>query len=237
MPVDWIEEKEIDKTNINLLNKKTKPKPRYTGQSIIKDMKKYNLGTPATQADIIEKLKQKKYIVNKKKDFIATEKGIILITEIVDDKIKSVELTKKMEQQLKLIRKGEFTRDQYVNQVHKYVSGVIKNTEVNEKLKLSLNKNIKRSYSGETIGNCPICNSPVIDVKSNYFCNNNDCKFALWKNDVIWKKFKLTITKKSAKLILKNKEIEIENIGIFKLIINDKNSKYLTSWKIDLDNK
>jgi len=235
LPNDWVEKKKINKTDILLLDKKTKPKARYTGQSILKTMKKYNLGTPATQADIIEKLKQKKYVNNKKKEFVALEKGIILINEIVDDKIKSVELTKQMEEQLKSIRKGDFTREEYINQVHKYVGDVIKNTEVNNDIKQILNKQENRTFNNEVIGKCPICGSSVLDIKSNYFCSNNECKFALWKNDIILKKFKQTITKSRAEKILKNKEVIVKNVGKFILVINDKNSKYLTSWKIEFD--
>jgi len=236
LPTDWLENKEVEKTDIILQSKKTKPKARYTGQSILKTMKKYNLGTPATQADIIEKLKQKKYIVNKKKEFVALEKGIILINDIVDEKIKSVELTKQMEGQLKLIRKGEFTRNEYIENVHEYVKEVINNTEVNNELKSILNKQVNTTYNNEVIGICPICGSEVVDIKSNYFCSNNECKFALWKNDIIFKKFKNTITLSRAKTILKNRKVKIKNVGVFNLIINDKDSKYLTSWKIDFEN-
>jgi DNA topoisomerase-3 len=86
------------------------------------------------------------------------------------------------------------------------------------------------------VGDCPICGSKVIHVKSNYFCTNNDCKFSLWGNDIIWKKFKKTITETRAKAILKNKEVKVKNVGTFKLVINEKGSKYLTSWKIDFEN-
>ena len=233
LPKTWEEGKLIKKDDMILYKKKTKPKPRYTGQTIIKSMKKNNLGTPATQADIIEKLKKKKYIQKRKKRFVALEKGIILINEIVDDKIKSIELTKSMETQLKAIRKGEYTRDEYIEKVHSYVTSVINNTEVNNKLKNKLYKNSERNYNKEKIGKCPICESSVFESKINFYCSNNDCKFALWKKDNIWKKFNRTITKRRAKKILKNKKIKIKNIGTFNLIINPKESKYLTSWDID----
>lgn len=237
LPMSWEEGKLIEKDDINLLKKQTKPKPRYTGQTIIKSMKKNNLGTPATQADIIEKLKQKQYIKKQKKNFIALEKGILLIKEIVDDQIKSIELTKSMEKQLKAIRKGDYTRDEYIEKVHSYVSNVIKNTEVDNKLKNKLFKTSNFKHNKEEIGKCPICDSQVFESKVNYFCSNNDCRFALWKKDIIWKKFKSTITKNRAKKILKNKKVKIKNIGTFNLVINPKESKYLTSWKIDFEDK
>lgn len=236
VPTEWVEGIEVTKTNMELLKKQTTPEPRYTGQTIIKAMKKYNLGTPATQADIIEKLKQKQYITKKGKNFIALEKGIVLIKKIVDDKIKSVELTKTMENQLKAIRKGAYTREEYIDQVHDYVRGVIEETSVNEELFSSLQKNNNFSSNRSSIGNCPICNSKVYEGKVNFYCSSQSCKFALWKNDNIWKKFKKSITKNRATSILKNKKIFIKGIGTFNLIINPKDSKYLTRWDIEFDN-
>jgi DNA topoisomerase-3 len=198
-------------------------------------MKKYNLGTPATQADIIEKLKQKQYITKKNKSFIALEKGIILIKEIVDDKIKSVELTKTMENQLKAIRKGSFTRDEYIEQVHAYVRNVIEGTSVKENLVSKLQNSSNFSSNRNSIGNCPVCNSKVFEGKVNFYCSNQSCKFALWKKDNIWKKFKKSITKNRATSILKNKKIFVKGIGTFNLIINPKDSKYLTRWDIEFD--
>jgi len=242
VPMAWVEGYAVEKTNMELLKKQTTPEPRYNGQTIIKAMKKYNLGTPATQADIIEKLKQKKYITKKSKSFVALEKGILLINEIVDDKIKSVELTKTMENQLKAIRKGTFTRDEYIDQVHSYVTSVIEHTHIKEELVSKLQKNSSfgnnNNNNKESIGKCPICVANVFEGKVNYYCSNTACKFALWKNDIIWKKFKKGITKNRAMTILKDQKIFLKGIGTFKLIINPKESQYLTSWDIDFeDNK
>lgn len=237
VPMEWDEGHEVKKTNMELQKKQTTPEPRYNGQSIIKAMKKYNLGTPATQADIIEKLKHKEYITKKNKSFVALEKGIILIKEIVDDKIKSVELTKTMENQLKSIRKGSFTRDEYIEQVHNYVKSVVEETSVKKNLVSKLQKNSNYSSNRSSIGTCPICDSAVFEGKVNFYCSNQTCKFALWKQDNIWKKFKKTITKNRASAILKNQKIFVKDIGTFKLVINPENSKYLTRWDIDFDSK
>jgi DNA topoisomerase-3 len=144
-----------------------------------------------------------------------------------------------MENQLKAIRKGTFTRDEYIEQVHQYVRNVIEETSVKENLFSTLQKNSNFSTKGKgnSIGDCPICGSKVYEGKVNFYCSNQSCKFALWKQDNIWKKFKKSITKNRAEVILKNQRIAIKGIGTFKLIINPKESKYLTRWDIEFDNK
>lgn len=81
----------------DVVEKKTKPLPRYTEGTLLDDMKgasKYledsklaqvlknvsGLGTAATRASIIESLKSDGYIEEKKKSIVSTEKGVTLIT-------------------------------------------------------------------------------------------------------------------------------------------------------------
>ncbi|MBF0207990.1 MAG: DNA topoisomerase 3, partial [Oligoflexia bacterium] len=73
--------------------------------SAIKDS---GLGTPATRANIIETLIERKYIERSKKSLLATEMGIRLI-EIVHPTIKSPELTARWERELTQIKNGTCT--------------------------------------------------------------------------------------------------------------------------------
>jgi DNA topoisomerase IA len=60
---------------------------------------KGGIGTPATRAAIIERLIQVGYVVRDKKDLVPTAKGEALIA-LVDEQVKSPELTARWEQQL-----------------------------------------------------------------------------------------------------------------------------------------
>jgi len=132
------------------VNGKTKPPPRYTEATLLTAMEhpgKFidnkvlretiegtsGLGTPATRADIIEKLFSTFYVEKKGKQIYPTSKGIQLIGLVPQD-LKSAELTAKWEQQLSLISKGKTSAKMFVADMGAYasklVSAVIANSEI-----------------------------------------------------------------------------------------------------------
>lgn len=132
-----------------VLNGKTKPPARYTEATLLSAMEhpgKFvenkvlketlestsGLGTPATRADIIEKLFNTFYIERHGKDIYPTSKGIQLIGLVPTD-LKSPELTAKWEQQLGLISKGKVSPSAFVGDMKNYatklVGAVIANSE------------------------------------------------------------------------------------------------------------
>lgn len=69
------------------------------------DVERKGLGTPATRADIIEKLVKDGFVKRDKKQMIPTEDGIKLIT-VLPDVVKSPKLTADWENALTLVAKG-----------------------------------------------------------------------------------------------------------------------------------
>jgi DNA topoisomerase-3 len=63
------------------------------------------IGTPATRAAIIERLIQVGYVVRAKKDLVPTQKGEVLV-DLVDERLKSPELTAVWEQRWLEIERG-----------------------------------------------------------------------------------------------------------------------------------
>ncbi|OPX44333.1 DNA topoisomerase 3 [Ruminiclostridium hungatei] len=128
---------------------KTKPPSRYTEATLLSAMEhpgKFvenkalketlestsGLGTPATRADIIEKLFNTFYIERRGKEIHPTSKGVQLIGLVPED-LKSPELTAKWEQQLSLISKGKVSPGSFVGDMKGYaarlVGAVIANSE------------------------------------------------------------------------------------------------------------
>lgn len=122
--------------SVRVIGKKTKPPSRYNEATLLsamenpssfiksKDLKKTmdnagGLGTPATRADIIEKLFNTFYIEKRGKDIFPTSKGTQIV-DIVPKDLKSPELTAKWEQQLQLISKGIIRYKEFVNDMKKY---------------------------------------------------------------------------------------------------------------------
>ena len=93
----------VKKVDQRLEKKKTEPPPRYTEGTLLKEMERLGLGTPATRAQIIETLKARKYVTKRGKVLIPTEKGRELIEKLKTSKVASPEMTAEWEKKLEEI--------------------------------------------------------------------------------------------------------------------------------------
>lgn len=126
---------------VEVQNGKTKPPPRYTEATLLTAMEnpvsqvenkqmrevlKYTsgLGTPATRADIIEKLFSSFYMERQGKDIVPTSKGMQLV-DIVPAELTSAELTAQWEQQLLLISRGQAKHDAFVGEMRRLASRLV----------------------------------------------------------------------------------------------------------------
>ena len=113
--------------NKEIKEKYTTPPKHFTEDTLLKAMEvagndalekgieveRKGLGTPATRAGIIENLIFKGFIERDKKNLIATNKGISLVT-IVSDTFKSAETTAKWEMKLSDIANGKANKDDFL---------------------------------------------------------------------------------------------------------------------------
>lgn len=132
-------------TRVKLGTGKTKPPARYNEATLLTAMEhpgkfiesnqlrtvmdaSNGLGTPATRADIIEKLFATNYVERRGKDIIPLSKGVQLIGLVPED-LRSPELTAKWEQKLTLISRGSLQQKTFTDEIRSYtthlVSGVI----------------------------------------------------------------------------------------------------------------
>ena len=116
--------------NKEIKEKFTQPPKHFTEDTLLKSMEiagsealekdipieRKGLGTPATRAGIIENLIYKGFIERDKKNLIATNKGISLIT-IVADTFKSAETTAKWEMELSDISQGKSSKEEFLNTI------------------------------------------------------------------------------------------------------------------------
>ncbi|MBR6940497.1 MAG: DNA topoisomerase III, partial [Clostridia bacterium] len=112
------------------------------------------LGTPATRADIIEKLFDSFYVERRGKEIHPTSKGRQLIS-IVPPELKSAELTAKWEQRLSLIAKGSANDRQFVDEMRKYATSLV--SEVRAGTAVYHHDNITREV-------CPECGKYLLEV-------------------------------------------------------------------------
>lgn len=95
-------------------------------------MKENGIGRPSTRAAIIEKLYQRKYIVKQGKSLRATEVGIDLIHTIISPLLKSAELTGLWEKKLREIERGEYTAQQFLDELKEMTAGVVRDVKSNK---------------------------------------------------------------------------------------------------------
>ena len=95
-------------------------------------MKENGIGRPSTRAAIIEKLYQRKYIQKQGKSLRATEVGVNLIHTIISPLLKSAELTGLWEKKLREIERGEYTAQQFLDELKEMTAGVVREVKTNK---------------------------------------------------------------------------------------------------------
>lgn len=80
----------------------TKPPPRYTEASLVKELEKSGIGRPSTYASIMQKILSRSYTTKEKGTLKPTELGIIICQMLEDNfpKILNVQFTAEMESEL-----------------------------------------------------------------------------------------------------------------------------------------
>ncbi|MCX8010569.1 MAG: type I DNA topoisomerase [Ignavibacteria bacterium] len=87
----------------------TKPLPRYTESSLVKELDNLGIGRPSTYASIISTLYDRGYVIGQDRKLIPTELGIKVNNLLVEhfDHIFNVDFTAKMEKELDDIAEGK----------------------------------------------------------------------------------------------------------------------------------
>jgi len=127
-------------------------------------MKENGIGRPSTRAAIIEKLYQRKYIQKQGKSIRATETGINLIHTIISPLLKSAELTGLWEKKLREIERGEYTAQQFLDELKEMTAGVVRDVKTNKAGML-----------------CPVCRQgTIIRGNTRYGCSRwrEGCSYA-----------------------------------------------------------
>ena len=218
---------------------KTKPKPHYTEDTLLsamenagaaeapKDAERKGLGTPATRANMIEKLVSVGYIERKqgKKGavLVPAKIGKSLIT-VVPEHIQSPLLTAEWEHRLKLIENGDLDADLFLSGIADMVTDICKNYVISPDAD-------KLFPSGrEVIGTCPRCGANVTESQLGFFCENAKCRFGLWRDNRYLDSKHILLDKEIASELLKSGRCRIPKV------YSEKNDSYYAASLIMIDN-
>ena len=147
------------------------------------DVERTGIGTPATRAATIEKLVQKGFLERKgdrkSKILLPTEKGRALVT-VMPEQIQSPEMTADWENKLLRIERGEMEPEEFMTEIKEMISSLVNTTEAV--------KGANALMKNKVIGACPNCGTNVVEREKGWFCENRECRFALWKDSAYFKR-------------------------------------------------
>lgn len=215
--------------NASLKEGKTKPKPRFTEDTLLsamehasaaempEDAERKGLGTPATRAGIIEKLIATGFIERKKEkksvSLVPSNTGKSLIT-VIPEHIQSPLLTAEWEHKLKLIEKGKLKPEDFMSAISEMVTDMVENyIAVAE-------ADVLFPSGREVIGKCPRCGTNVTESKNGFFCESTKCRFGLWRDNHFFENRHIILDKAIASALVNEGRCRIPNIYSYK---TDKN--------------
>ena len=178
---------EVTLSSVKIRKNVTTPPERYTDATLLSAMEhagrfvdddklKANLGnglgTPATRADMIEKLVQNRYVEREGKYFVPTAKGREVV-RLAPEILRSPELTGVWEGRLERIAKGKEDPELFIKDIKKMASDLVKEVERSDKVFAPVFKDSKK---------CPYCGSEMMkavdpDGSTHYICQRLSCQY------------------------------------------------------------
>ncbi len=184
---DLTEGEVLPLVSTDITEHKTKPKPLYTEATLLsamenagkevedaeskKAMAECGIGTPATRANIIEKLILRDYIRRDKKAIIPTEKGLVVYEIVKDKKIANAEMTGSWELALAAIEAGQMPPEKFAQGINSYVGTICE-----ELLSLAPKQKSYPTYR------CPKCGTESVGIYAKVAkCRHEGCDFHIFR--------------------------------------------------------
>ena len=200
---------------------KTTPPKHYTEDTLLsametagkdempEDAERKGLGTPATRAGILEKLVSTGFLERKKSkkqvQLLPSHDAVSLIT-VLPEQLQSPLLTAEWEYRLGEIERGELAPEDFMDGIStmlKELVGTYRMIKGTEYL---------FTPPREVVGKCPRCGGDVAELQKGFFCQNEGCKFAIWKNNKWWELKRKQPTKAIVTALLKNGRAHVSGL-------------------------
>jgi len=149
----------------------TEPPARFSESDILGQMEKYGLGTPATRAEIIERIIETEVVERKNGRLHPTPKGKQLM-DLVNEELTSPELTAQWEKELEAISRGKGDPKQFLKQIRKQTEQLISEIKTSDK-----------SYRAHNLtgSKCPECQYLLKERNTKegkiLVCSSSECNY------------------------------------------------------------
>ena len=200
---------------------KTTPPPHHTEDTLLsamenagkddtpEDAERKGLGTPATRAAIIEKLVSTGFVERKRAkkavSLVPAHTGVSLIT-VLPEQLQSPLLTAEWEYRLQQVERGELSPDEFMTGIADMLTELVKTYQVISGAEVLF------PSGREVIGKCPRCGSDVTESKKGFFCEKNDCRFGLWRDNKFFAAKRAALTKKVATALLAEGRVKLTGL-------------------------
>lgn len=209
----------VETVDLNVLNKTTKPPAHYTVKTLLAAMqncgkkvedetvilKGYTIGTPATRAEILNKIEKVGYVCLRGGSFIIQDMGIQLIELFPFREMLEPDFTGKLEKELHDMELGKYSQDVFLKEVQDAVTkGINQFKETKGTIK-------KKDPEKICLGKCPVCGKNVLEYPKGFGCCGfkEGCKFFIWKNNALLNRYGIkSVSRSLVKVLLENKQTE-----------------------------
>ena len=177
-----------------------------SAESMPEGVDRQGIGTPATRAATIEKLVAKGFLERKgdkkTKALLPTDKGKTLIT-VMPEEIQSADMTADWETKLLRIERGEMEPNEFMTEIKDMISSLVNTTEVVKEANMLMKNKVA--------GVCPNCGNSVVEREKGWFCENRECRFALWKDNAYFKRLGKHLDARMVDKLLRNGRVRLKD--------------------------
>ena len=200
---------------------KTSPPKHFTEDTLLsametagkedmpEDAERKGLGTPATRAGILEKLVSAGFLERKKNkktvQLLPSHDAVSLIT-VLPEQLQSPLLTAEWEYRLGEIERGQLAPEEFLAGISTMLKDLVGTYQVIKGTEYLF------SPPRDVVGKCPRCGGEVAELQKGFFCQNDSCKFAIWKNNKWWAAKKKQPTKAVVSALLKDGRVRVTGL-------------------------
>ena len=207
------EDQTLPLSNAAVKEGKTSPPKHFTEDTLLsametagkddmpEDAERQGLGTPATRAGILEKLVSTGFLERRKSkktvQLMPSKDAVSLIT-VLPEQLQSPLLTAEWEHRLSEIERGKLAPEDFMAGISAMLRELVGTYQVIKGTEYLF------SPPREVVGKCPRCGGDVAELQKGFFCQNEGCKFAIWKNNKWWEMKRKQPTKAIVTVLLKD---------------------------------
>ena len=189
----------------------------------------FSIGTPATRAETIRKLKDVGYIKAKGKSLTCSQLGRMMVETFPVRELFDLEYTGRLEKTLSDIERSKFEKEAFLSMIKSFIRQSV--TTIKEDRVFA--SQVQVSENTNILGICPECGNPVVETEKAFGCSNwkNGCRYTIWKNDTFIRSMGKSVSPEMVQLLLKNGKVG------FRGLVSKKGNKFSAYLRYEKDEK